>query len=185
MRAKAALVTLAAAALAACGSPHGAGAGGTAGPPRPLPSHAALAAVPLGDLAGNVESRVADEIRNPYQGNAAAVQEGRELFGQMNCAGCHGYDAKGGMGPDLTDAGWRYGGTAAQIFNSIHDGRPKGMPAWDHALPDQEIWKMVAYIQSLGGAQGRLPVDQPVGSTQGDGSAGRSLKGKSGADEQP
>jgi cytochrome c oxidase cbb3-type subunit 3 len=85
----------------------------------------------------------------------------------MNCAGCHGYDAKGGMGPNLTDTYWRYGGTPERIYESILNGRPKGMPAWGLALPPQHIWQLVAFIQSLGGtvssgmaqaaAEGNLP----------------------------
>ncbi|MEP7245346.1 MAG: c-type cytochrome, partial [Gammaproteobacteria bacterium] len=71
---------------------------------------------------------------------------------KMNCAGCHGYGAKGNMGPNLTDGYWRYGGVPASIFNSIYQGRPQGMPAWNPALPPQDIWKIVAYIQSLGGS---------------------------------
>ena len=61
----------------------------------------------------------------------------------MNCAACHGYDLKGGMGPDLTDTYWRYGGSPADIYKSIFEGRPQGMPAWGRALPPAMIWKVV------------------------------------------
>ena len=70
----------------------------------------------------------------------------------MKCAGCHGYDAKGGMGPDRTDTEWRYGGTPIDIYTSISEGRPQGMPAWGNTLPPNTIWLLVSYIQSLGGA---------------------------------
>ena len=83
----------------------------------------------------------------------------------MNCAGCHGYDANGGMGPNLTDTYWRYGGSPAAIFKSIYEGRPQGMPAWNPALPPDEIWKLVAYIQSLGGAYSAAQYEASV---QGD-----------------
>ena len=56
------------------------------------------------------------------------------------------------MGPNLTDAYWRYGGTPAAIYKSISEGRPQGMPSWGLALPSQEIWKIVAYIATLGGS---------------------------------
>jgi cytochrome c oxidase cbb3-type subunit 3 len=118
---------------------------------------------------------------NPFAGQPAAVEEGKRLFTQMNCAGCHGYDLKGGtMAPNLTDRYWRYGGTPAQIYSSIANGRPKGMPTWRNALPAEEIWKLVSYIQSQGGAtpaadyqageQGDLaaqPVRPPAGSGSG------------------
>lgn len=140
--------------------------GGSAGAPRKQPaSIAAIASVPLGDLAGAGENTLAAQIANPFEGNAQAVEEGHALFTKMNCAGCHGYDAKGGMGPNLTDSYWRYGGVPAAIFKSIYEGRPQGMPAWNAALPPDEIWKLTAYIESLGGAF--APADY-LASVQGD-----------------
>ena len=143
------LLVLASTLLASCERSQG---GSTAGAPaQPCPRSGAIAAVPLGDLAGAPESTLANTIVNPYEGNAQAVQQGHTLFVRMNCAGCHGYDAKGGMGPNLTDTYWRYGGTPAAIFKSIYEGRPQGMPAWNPTLPPEEIWKLVAYVESLGG----------------------------------
>ena len=107
--------------------------------------------LPLGDVAGAAMSRLAPSISNPYESNPQAIASGHELFVRMNCAGCHGYDAKGGMGPNLTDTYWRYGGVPADVFKSIYEGRPQGMPAWNPALPPDDIWKLVAYIESLGG----------------------------------
>jgi cytochrome c oxidase cbb3-type subunit 3 len=127
--------------------------GGSSTPPaNGLPSPGDVAAVPVGQLAGapgQVPSALSTP--NPYVGNPQAIQNGKGLYRQMNCAGCHAYDGTGNMGPDLTDSYWRYGGLPIQIYQSIHDGRSKGMPAWGKALPPQEIWKLVAYIQSLGG----------------------------------
>ncbi len=77
---------------------------------------------------------------------------GKALFGAMNCSYCHGVGATGLMGPPLNGRGWRYGGTPVELYKSIHDGRPQGMPAWGDRLPPQEIWRLVAYIESLGGA---------------------------------
>jgi cytochrome c(L) len=89
------------------------------------------------------------EPRNPFAGDAAAIREGRRLFNWFNCSGCHGDHAGGGMGPSLRDSVWVYGGTDARIFNSIHDGRTKGMPSWGGTLPADQIWKIVAYIRTL------------------------------------
>jgi len=119
---------------------------------RALPPEGQLAALPLGEIAGAAKLSAVNEVPNPLAGNAGAIEEGHRLFIAMNCAGCHGYDAKGGMGPDLTDAYWRYGGMPSSIYNSIYEGRPQGMPAWGRALPALEIWKLVAFVQSLGGA---------------------------------
>jgi cytochrome c oxidase cbb3-type subunit III len=106
---------------------------------------------PVGDLAGAAPQPAAAEKANPLANDPSAVAEGHKLFISMNCAGCHGYDAKGGMGPNLTDTYWRYGGTPERLYQTILNGRPKGMPAWGVALPPQHIWQLVAYIQSLGG----------------------------------
>lgn len=110
------------------------------------------AIVPIGITAGSPPP-VNFSISNPLGNDPNAVGQGRQLFLAMNCASCHGYDAKGGMGPNLTDTDWRYGGRPVDIFKSIYEGRPKGMPAWGNALPSNTIWQLVAYIQSLGGAQ--------------------------------
>lgn len=98
-------------------------------------------------------------IRNPYENSPQAVATGKRLYEAMNCAGCHGYKGKGNMGPDLTDGYWRYGGTPVQIYKSIYEGRPKGMPAWGSALPADQIWALTAYITSLGGT----PEDSDAG----------------------
>jgi cytochrome c oxidase cbb3-type subunit 3 len=136
-------------ALAGCDRSEG---GSTAPAPAQAPSGMdAIAAVPLGDVAGGHVTPAA-ALANPYHDSPEAVAQGRQLFVKMNCAGCHGYDAKGGMGPNLKDGYWRYGGAPVQIFKSIYEGRPQGMPAWNPALPPEEIWKVVAYIQSLGGS---------------------------------
>jgi cytochrome c oxidase cbb3-type subunit 3 len=108
------------------------------------------AAVPLGIAAGQ-QPNIAVNTNNPLSSDPTAVDEGKKLFTQMNCAGCHGYTAKGGMGPDLTDTAWRYGGRPIDIYKSIYEGRPQGMPAWGSSLPPATIWQLVAYIQSLGG----------------------------------
>ena len=123
------------------------GGGGGAG----LPPNDVIAQIPQGDMAGIAETQLATRIRNPYEGNPQAIQQGHDLFLQMNCASCHGYDAKGGMGPDLTDTYWRFGGAPVEVYKSIFEGRAEGMPAWGKALPTDQIWKVVAYIQSLGG----------------------------------
>ena len=131
------------------------------------PANDVVAAVPLGDVAGAASSTEAMRILNPYSADPTAIQEGHQLFIKMNCAGCHGYGAKGAMGPDLTDAYWRYGGVPVAIYRSIHDGRPKGMPAWNPALPPSEIWKLV-------GAKYSLPLSHSVAASAASaGSAGR------------
>lgn len=150
--------------LGACGHSEG---GSVSVPPQSLPSGGTISEVPVGPLAGAIADTLGPTISNPYGSSPQAIHEGRALYLKMNCAGCHGYDAKGNMGPDLTDKYWRYGGAPASIYKSIYDGRPKGMPAWGKAMPPAEIWKIVAYIQSLGGS---VPAGEFQRSLQGDAS---------------
>jgi mono/diheme cytochrome c family protein len=128
---------------AVTGSPDSA----SAGPPG-LDKENRLAAIPLGDKATGGDKNQSP-VRNPYGDSPQAVQEGKKLFASMNCAGCHTYTGKGWMGPNLTDAYWRYGGGDDEIYKSIYEGRPQGMPAWGKSLPPHQIWQLVAYLKSL------------------------------------
>ncbi len=87
------------------------------------------------------------EVKCPYTGDAKAIADGKKLF-DRNCAECHG-DGTGGSGPDLTDNDWLCGGSDNQIFVTISNGRPGGMPSWSGDLKDDEIWKIIAFIRSL------------------------------------
>jgi len=89
---------------------------------------------------------------SPFQNNAYGTAEGKRLFEQFNCSGCHSHGG-GGMGPALMDDTWTYGSEPANIFASIVEGRPNGMPAWRNKISDQQVWEVVAYIQSMSGQE--------------------------------
>ncbi len=84
-----------------------------------------------------------------FSATKTSAAEGAKLFTGMNCDGCHGGGAVGAVGPSLTDGRWRYGGSDADIFRSIAEGRPRGMPAFGGVLQPEMIWRLVAYIKSL------------------------------------
>jgi cytochrome c oxidase cbb3-type subunit III len=88
--------------------------------------------------------------KSPYEGNAWGVSEGKRLYAQFNCVGCHAHGG-GGIGPPLMDNSWRYGGQPANIYGSIVEGRPNGMPAFRGKIDDDDVWKLVAYVQALAG----------------------------------
>jgi cytochrome c oxidase cbb3-type subunit 3 len=119
-------------------------------PPGPVggapPTLAPVGPIPGPGITGE---NAASAVQNPYAGDPSALEQGRQLFIQMNCYGCHGGRGGGGMGPSLRDQTWIYGNTPADIFDSISQGRAKGMPAWGTQLPPDVIWKLVTYIQSL------------------------------------
>ena len=57
--------------------------------------------------------------------------------------------AGGATGPSLRDTVWNLGGSDAPIFNSIHHGRPAGMPTWSGTLSAEQIKTLVVYIKSF------------------------------------
>lgn len=93
------------------------------------------------------------DVHNPYAGDAAAANEGRQLFVQYNCSGCHGGRAGGGMGPSLRDSIWIYGSSDAQLLGTITEGRSAGMPAWGGRIPQDQMWQIITYIRTLGTPQ--------------------------------
>ena len=140
-------------------------------PPPPLPPMSGAAAVPEGPYPGIAVSAIEANTTNPYAGDSVAAEHGRQLFVALNCTGCHGFEAKAGlMAPPLTDNFWRYGGSDADVFNSIYEGRAKGMPAWGAVLSQNQIWELVSYVRTLGGMTGpRIPTVQNVNSAQAGG----------------
>ncbi|MGZ5050103.1 MAG: c-type cytochrome [Methylobacter sp.] len=81
-----------------------------------------------------------------YANDNKAIFEGSKLFVSMNCVACHGAVGSGGA---LAGRAWFYGDSPEQLFLSILQGRPNGMPAFGDLLPEDSIWKLVAYIKSL------------------------------------
>jgi cytochrome c oxidase cbb3-type subunit III len=150
--------TLGALGALACGSERAPAPKGAA-----PPTSAERLMVNAGELqAGPVVHRA---VENPIEDAAAARADGRRLYVWFNCAGCHGTEGGGGMGPPLRDPQWIYGSDPASIFQTIAQGRPNGMPAFGGRIPDEQIWRIELYVRSLGG------VDTTV---RAGGSSGRS-----------
>ncbi len=75
------------------------------------------------------------------------VEAGHKLFQKM-CSACHGTEAKGGRGPDLTSRRWKWGSTDAAILQNILTGIPgTQMPAF--AMPEDEGRTIVVWLRSL------------------------------------
>ena len=94
-------------------------------------------------------------IEGLYEDNAWAVAEGKRLYEWFNCVGCHAHGG-GGMGPPLMDEKWIYGSSPQNIFNTIVEGRPNGMPSFRGKLNNQQLWQIGAYVRSM---SGQLPKD--------------------------
>jgi cytochrome c(L) len=86
---------------------------------------------------------------NPFTGNAEAIREGRDLYLQHGCSGCHGVQGGGGMATPLLDDAWEFGSSDEVLFRLIKGEIPEStMPKVYQLEPDQ-VWKMIAYIRSL------------------------------------
>ncbi len=96
---------------------------------------------------GNVP---ADSMPGPYEENAYAVSQGKTLYNQYNCSGCH-FQGGGGIGPPLMDADWIYGSRPANIYETIAEGRPNGMPSFGRKIVPDQIWQITAYVRSMSG----------------------------------
>ena len=99
-------------------------------------------------LAFPLSSLGEEELTNPFAGNTEAAKEGRSLFLKTGCYACHGHEAEGAVGPDLTDDEWIYQPTDAMIFNTISKGRPGTVMApFGDQLKPEEIWKIVEFLR--------------------------------------
>ena len=88
-------------------------------------------------------------LTNPFERDRNALATGARIFVAYNCVDCHGADGSGAMGPSFQDGRWRFGGSASEVFESIYQGRPEGMPAWGGRISEEQIWMLVAYVRSL------------------------------------
>jgi mono/diheme cytochrome c family protein len=91
----------------------------------------------------------------------AMVQEGAQIYaGAGICAACHGADASGAIGPDLTDAEWLIGdGEFEQLVDQILEGVSAAQatnelgaimpPKGGAAITDAQVRAVAAYVWTL------------------------------------
>jgi cytochrome c oxidase cbb3-type subunit III len=85
-----------------------------------------------------------------YEENAYALSQGKMLFSSYNCSGCHA-NGGGGMGPALMDDQWIYGYEPDQVYKTILEGRPNGMPTFRGKISDEQLKQIAAYVRSMSG----------------------------------
>jgi mono/diheme cytochrome c family protein len=87
---------------------------------------------------------------NPFTGQAEAIQQGRALWLQYGCSGCHGVMGGGGMGTPVIDDVWKFGSDDETMMKLIKGQIPaQTMPKIYDAMPEDEAWKIIAYVRSL------------------------------------
>ncbi|HTK52524.1 MAG TPA: c-type cytochrome [Gemmatimonadaceae bacterium] len=119
------------------------------------PSAPAYAAVTLDTLQPGVPSPELT-VNSPAEGNAYDIAQGKLLFAQWNCTGCHSHGG-GGMGPPLMDNEWIYGSSPENIVATIVEGRPNGMPSFRNRITANQLWQLAAYVRSLAGLEAKGP----------------------------
>lgn len=109
--------------------------------------------------------KVSEEGLAKLMANPSILADAKLLFGQR-CSPCHGEQAQGKIGPNLTDNSWIHGrGKLMDIHEVVSNGvSAKGMPAWSRQLTPIELNKVVAYVGSLRGRNvpGKAPEGTPL-----------------------
>jgi cytochrome c oxidase cbb3-type subunit 3 len=96
------------------------------------------------------------------------IKKGEEVF-VANCIACHKENGVGDIGPNLTDKFWIHSkGTPQTNYPVVFNGVPdKGMPTWAGTISTEEIYQVVAYMQTLHNKNlpGKEPQGEPVEET--------------------
>ena len=98
-----------------------------------------------GGLPGAQEVPPADAFADDPE----AIRVGMGVY-RLRCADCHGVDARGVRGPDLTQL-WASGRTDQGLFRTITEGVPGTTmrPIDRIRTRDSEIWQVIAYLRSI------------------------------------
>jgi mono/diheme cytochrome c family protein len=120
---------------------------------------AALLSVSVIARQGDAE---AAKIKNPVASTPESVAAGKKVY-DLNCAGCHGVEGKGGIvlsviedqggnqPPALNAGKWTHGSSDGEIFTVIKKGIGPAffMQPWDGRISDTDIWNVINYIRSI------------------------------------
>ena len=108
-----------------------------------------LTAAQVQDVAAYVHA-----LSHPGEASEA-VARGEVVFAEQ-CVACH---QQGGVGsrelgaPNLADSVWLYGGSQAQIAESVANGRASVMPTWEARLSPATLKMLAVFVHDLGGGE--------------------------------
>ncbi len=94
--------------------------------------------------------------------SAESVREGRKTYLRL-CQYCHGQDGRAQANPDFDAPSlrrpqeWRNGTSDERLFLSIRDGVGHDMPPFRKQLEDEQIWRIVHFLRSIGPEKYRGP----------------------------
>lgn len=125
----------------------------------------------LASYDGNREVRERAELASVneeyliQQGNDSKVlARGKQVFAER-CASCHGAEAAGLIGPNLTDEYQRHGWSRLDLYKTVRGGvTGSAMLAWGEQLPPADIVAVTSFIVTLRGTNvaGKAPEGVPV-----------------------
>lgn len=109
-------------------------------------------------VAEHMKAKFGDLVLEPdaptivhYMHEEKWLKLGAAVF-KNNCTSCHGADASGKVGPNLTDDYYKNLSTIDGIAAVISNGAAKGaMPEWKKRLSQNEIVLVASYVASLRG----------------------------------
>jgi mono/diheme cytochrome c family protein len=101
---------------------------------------------------GKTADAAATDASDPVPGLLkvpADVARGKAIFVGTCGAYCHKMTTMESDAPNLLDCDWLHGGSDEEIFHTITHGVPgTRMVAFGGAIPDADIWRIVAYLKS-------------------------------------
>lgn len=118
-------------------------------------SAAAMAQTPTGPKRSDTHP----PGKNPHLGKADSIKSGLALY-RVRCGDCHGLDARGYRGPDLTAA---LGGMADErLFQTIRKGVP-GSEMQPSMMVDDDVLLIIAYLRNM---QAAAPPEPATGNIE-------------------
>ena len=106
----------------------------------------------LSKAANQVDENTVKLVHDP-----AVIAAGQAIFKQ-SCVACHGSNAEGNVGPNLTDDYWLHGNKINDLFKTVKYGvLTKGMPTWEKLLSPKQISDVANYIKSIHGSNPANP----------------------------
>ena len=110
-------------------------------------------------LLGGSRAVAQEKAAAPSGVTPAAIAQGDSIFHKDGmCYACHGSNAQGAVGPNLTDAEWLHGdGSYDMIAATVTSGVPadkakKGIampPKGGSSITDEQVKAVAAYVYSL------------------------------------
>ena len=110
-------------------------------------------------LVGAGQAAAQEKAAAPAAVTPAAIAKGDTIYHKAGlCYACHGSNAEGAVGPNLTDAEWLHGdGSYDMIVATVTSGVPadkakKGIPMppkGGSSITEEEVKAVAAYVYSL------------------------------------